>query len=160
MKTQDKITNLQLVLAKTLQELEELKSQIPVRFEPESNEKFWFVDADGKQLRRTFVKLNNDVWLFDNYNMFKNQIVAAIASKMMTRNNAIIMACLLVDPTFVPNYTSGNQKHYSFEYFHPQMGHNGEWIFQMSFSNDKGPCVSTEEKWEEAVEFLNEWKIT
>jgi hypothetical protein len=160
MKIKYKISKLESLVEKTLKELKELKDLIPVRFEPESNEKFWFVDADGKQVRRPWVKLNNDIGLFINYNMFKNQIVASIASKMMTRNNAIIMACLLVDPTFVPNYTSGNQKHYSFEYFHPQMGHNGEWIFQMSFSNDKGPCVSTEEKWEEAVEFLNEWKIT
>jgi hypothetical protein len=160
MKAQDKLTKLQLVLAKTLQELKELNEQIPVRFMPESNEKFWYVDADGLQQCLPWVKLNNNIGLFDNYNMFKTQIVAAIASKMMTRNNAIILACLLVDPTFVPDYLSGNQKHFSFCYQHAEIGFNGRWNKEISFTVDRGPSVSTQEKWEEAVEFLNEWEIT
>jgi hypothetical protein len=83
--------------------------------------------------------------------------VTAKAAAWMHWNNAIIMACLSVDPDFVPDYSSGNQVHYSFWYEEGSIGHEGGWRLSKSYTLDVGPSVSTEEKWHEAAALLKEW---
>ena len=78
---------------------------------------------------------------------------------MMKRSNAIIMACLQVDPEFVPDYLSGNQVHYSFDYRNSEIGYPAKWRWRISFIVDNGPCVSTDVKWKEASALLTEWGI-
>ena len=85
--------------------------------------------------------------------------LASKAGVMMKRNNAIIMACLMVDPDFVPDYLSGNQEHFTFYYQSAEMGMPPRWVMMRSYTCNYGPCVSTPEKWKEAAALLKEWGI-
>ena len=62
----------------------------------------------------------------------------------------------MVDPDFVPDYLSGNQAHYSFIFVSEGVGYNKCWDMNVTFAANYGPCVSTQEKWEEAAALLTE----
>jgi hypothetical protein len=160
MTNKDEIAAQELIIANAQAEIKGLKSQQGKRFKPEFDEEYWHVDETGVAID-TGVPSDSpyDRLCYDNFNCYETKALADKASIMMKRSNAIIMACLMVDPDFVPNYLSGNQEHYSFGYKNPSLGGSGEWIVKTGYCVNRGPCVSTQEKWEEAAALLKDWGI-
>jgi len=154
-----RIVALELKILKAQAEIEGLKSRQGKRFKPEKGEVYWSVDEIGLSAPENW---DNTVWdskCYENFNCYETSELATKAAVMMKRNNAIIMACLQVDPDFVPDYLSGNQVHYSFDYLNTELGTNGTWCMSVAYQANNGPCVSTQEKWEEAAALLEEWGI-
>jgi hypothetical protein len=159
MNNKDRIAVQQLVIANAQAVIKELESQQGKRWKPELEKTYWLINSLGEVVDRIWNNFQLDSENFNNFNCYETEELAAKASPMMHRNNAIIMACLMVDPDFVPDYLSGNQRHYSFEYKNSEMGCEERWNFFQSFIVNSGPCVSTQEKWEEAAALLKEWGI-
>jgi hypothetical protein len=159
MNNKDRIAVQQLVIANAQAEIMELESQLSKRFKPEIGDFYWKVLSSGSKERTRYNDRSFDRDCYDNFNCYETKALANKASRMMKRNNAIIMACLQVDPDFVPDYLSGNQRHWYFYYSAPQMGFMGGWSPLSSIIHNHGPCVSTQEKWHEAAALLTEWGI-
>ena len=160
MKTKaEQLEELKATAVKLQQQIAELESSKCKRFEPEFGDSYGCVDDVGSTHCINYDDSKFDEGCYDNFNCYETQELATKASPMMRRNNAIIMACLMVDPDFVPDYKSGNQKHYAFEYANPSLGRDGEWVERVGYTVNKGPCVSTQEKWDEAAALLKEWGI-
>ena len=160
MKTKaEQLEELKAAAVKLQQQIEDLESSKCKRFKPEFRDSYGWVDDRGSTYCMSYDNSKFDEGRYDNFNCYETKELATKASPMMRRNNAIIMACLIVDPDFVPDYLSGNQVHYYFEYKNSVIGCPAKWQWRASFIVDTGPCVSTEEKWEEAVALLKEWGI-
>jgi hypothetical protein len=159
MNIKDEIAAQELIIAYAQAEIKGLKSRQGKRFKPEIGGRYFIVHVSGTVSSTSNQNLKTDVCLYENFNMYETEELATKAAKYMKRNNAIIMACSIVDPNFVPDYLSGNQRHYTFYYSAPQMGFIGGWSSLSSIGNNYGPCVSTIEKWEEAAALLKEWGI-
>jgi len=158
MNNQDKVAELQRIINTAKDDLALLMKK-GKRFKPEIGGFYWSVLSDGREER---VRHNNKTFdhkCYDNFNCYETKELATKAAVIMRRNNAIIMACLMVDAEFVPDYLSGNQKHYSFCYQAEEMGVRGGWVRVMNYCYIYGPCVSTEAKWEEAAALLKEWGV-
>ena len=159
MNNKDRIAVQQLVIANAQAVIKELESQQGKRFRPATDSKYYLVKGDGVVTNTYNDNLRSDRYYYDNFNCYETEELATKASVMMRRNNAIIMACLTVDPDFVPDYLSGNQRHWYFYYSAPQMGFMGGWSPLSSIIHNHGPSVSTQEKWHEAAALLKEWGI-
>ena len=158
MNSQDKVAELQRIISTAQDDLAVLMKKSK-RFKPELDEECYVVDGSGDAEKLYNCNLTVDKECYDNFNCYETKELATKAAVMIKRNNAIIMACLQVDPDFVPDYLSGNQEHHSFCYQAEEMGIDPEWIRIMNYSYIYGPCVSTQEKWEEAAALLKEWEI-
>ena len=159
MNNKDRIAAQELIIAKAQAEIKELESQQGKRWKPEIRGEFWYISESGNPHR---VSMADPIYIencYNNFNCYETGALATKADKMMKRNNAIIMACLIVDPDFVPDYLSG-RKHYYFYYKDADRGIPPRWAMMWSYICNYGPCVSTEEKWEEAAVLLTEWGIT
>jgi hypothetical protein len=159
MNNKDRIAVQQLVIANAQAEIKELESWQGNRFKPEFDQEFYFVSNKGEVGYAVSNDLEYEKKCYSNFNCYETEELTFDASVMMKRSNAIIMACLTVDPDFVPDYLSGNQVHYSFDYKNSEIGCPAKWQWRASFIVDTGPCVSTEEKWEEAAALLKEWGV-
>ena len=160
MKTKaEQLEELKATAVKLQQQIEALESSKCKRFKPETEIKYHLVNGNGT----TSKTYNNDLRVYkdyyNNFNCYETKELANKASPMMKRNNAIIMACLTVDPDFVPNYLSGNKEHFTFYYQSAEMGMPPRWVMMRSYTCNYGPCVSTQEKWKEAAALLKEWGI-
>jgi hypothetical protein len=154
----DKVTELQRIISTAQDDLAELMKK-GKRFKPVDGQVFYAINAKVE----VGLFYNNDTDFdkacYDNFNCYETEELATKAAVMMKRKNAIIMACLQVDPDFVPDYLSGNQEHYSFGHEAPQNGYKCGWIIKGTYHINNGPCVSTEAKWHEAAALLTEWGI-
>jgi hypothetical protein len=164
MNNEEKVTELQRIISTAQDDLAKLMKQKSTRFKPQKGQGFWFVSQGSVVSLATWVIDTFCMNCYDNFNCYETEELATKASTMMRRSNAIIMACLQVDPDFVPDYLSGNQAHYAFSYSAPHMFRNGfrngNWVRSPpSYIDNYGPCVSTIEKWEEAAALLKEWGI-
>jgi hypothetical protein len=155
----DKVTELQRIISTAQDDLAELMKQKGKRFQPATDSKYYLVKGDAVVTNTDNNNLRSDRYYYGNFNCYETKELATKASPMMRRSNAIIMACLMVDPNFVPDYLSGNQEHYSFYYLNPELGTNGTWCMSVAYQANRGPCVSTIDKWEEAAALLKEWGI-
>jgi hypothetical protein len=158
MNNQDKVAQLQRIIS-TAQNNLALLMKKGGRFKPEINKRWFVVNT---KLEVGFFYSDGSLFdraCYENFNCYETEELATKAAVMMKRSNAIIMACLIVDPDFVPDYLSGNQRHYSFEYKNSEMGCEERWNFFQSFIVNSGPSVSTKEKWEEAAALLTEWGV-
>jgi hypothetical protein len=158
MNNRDKVAELQRIIAIAQDDLALLMKK-GKRFKPELGQEYWFVKDNGQVDCNPWDNDIFDLDLWDIFNCYETEALATKAAVMMKRNNAIIMACLQVDPDFVPDYLSGNQEHYSFGYDAPEFGVGAVWVDVTSYDVNYGPCVSTQEKWEEAATLLKEWRI-
>jgi hypothetical protein len=158
MNNEDKVTELQRIISTAQDDLAVLMKR-GKRFKPATDIKYYLVKGDGVVTNTDNNNLRSDRYYYGNFNCYETEELAIKAAVMMKRNNAIIMACSIVDPEFIPDYLSGNQRHYTFYYSAPQMGFIGGWSSLSSIGNNYGPCVSTIEKWEEAAALLTEWGI-
>jgi hypothetical protein len=159
MNNKDRIAVQQLVIANAQAVIKELESQQGRRFEPEIGEEYWLINSLGEVVYRIWNNFSLDLKDFNNFNCYETEELATKAAVMMKRSNAIIMACLMVDPDFVPDYLSSNQVHYSFSFLAGDISSRPRWIQSHSYTLNYGPCVSTREKWEEAAALLTEWGI-
>ena len=135
MNNQDKVAQLQRIISTAQNNLALLMNK-DKRFKPDVDEEWHVVNNLGEESYAVSNGRRYEEGCFNFFNCYETEELATKAAVMMKRNNAIIMACLTVDPDFVPNCLSGNQKHHIY-----------------------GPCVSTQEKWEEAAALLTEWGI-
>jgi hypothetical protein len=158
MNNKAKIAAQELIIAYAQAEIEGLKSQKDERFKPEIGEVYWFIKDNGQADYNHWTNDTFDVHVWDNFNCYETEELATKAAVMMKRNNAIIMACLMVDPDFVPDYLSG-RKHFAFSYKNTEIGCHAGWSLVETHSYDFGPCVGTKEKWEEAAALLKEWGV-
>ena len=133
----------------------ELESKVK-RFKPNIGGVFWSITAELEIKASTQCM---DGSLFSSFNCYETKELAIKAAVMMKRSNAIIMACLMVDPDFVPDYKRGNQEHYSFFHNPVPAVFGGGWVMVMNKYYNAGPCVSTQEKWNEAAALLTEWGV-
>ena len=160
MKTKEQqIEDLKTTAVKLQQQIEELESSKCKRFKPEFRDSYGWVDDRGSTYCMSYDNSKFDEGRYDNFNCYETKELATKASPMMRRNNAIIMACLIVDPDFVPDYLSGNQEHFTFYYQSAEMGMHPQWGIMRSYTCNYGPCVSTPEKLKEAAALLKEWGI-
>jgi hypothetical protein len=158
MNNQDKVAELQRIISTAQDDLAKLMKK-GKRFKPEWNEEFYFVNGSVDAEKTFNCNLIEDKERYEHFNCYETEELATKAAVMMKRSNAIIMACLQVDPDFVPDYLSGNQEHHSFCYQAEEMGVYAEWIRIMNYNYIYGPCVSTKEKWEAAAALLKEWEV-
>jgi hypothetical protein len=159
MNNQDKVEELQRIIAIAQDDLAELMKQKGKRFKPLLDEECYVVDGSGYAEKLYNCNLTVDKKCYEHFNCYETEELATKAAVMMKRSNAIIMACLQVEPDFVPDYLSGNQEHYSFRYEAPHVGWKGGWFYERSFCVNDGPSVSTEAKWKEAAALLKKWGI-
>ena len=156
MNNKDRIAALGELIALSQYEIKELESQQGKRFKPDMNGRYYVVDLSGEVSQSVWNNDRLDSGPWDFFNCYETEELATKASVMMKRNNAIIMACLMVDPDFVPDWKRvANQEHYSFFYHNGEFNYPARWNRILTY----GPCVSTKEKWEEAAALLTEWGI-
>lgn len=98
-----------------------------------------------------------DKALHKNFITYPTKELAEKASLLIKRNNAIVKACLLVDPDFVPNWNDKDGKKYFVYYNH----HYDKWYSQRFYPTFviSSSAVSSEEKAEEVIELLNKWGV-
>jgi len=154
-----RIVALELKILKAQAEIKELESRQGKRFKPELNGTYFKALGTGKVSGFKYRNDEVDLEYYNNFNYYETKALATKAARDMKRNNAIIMACLMVDPDFVPDYLSGNQKHYSFQCQNGEMSVHPRWVMTKAYACNYGPSVSTREKWEEAAALLKEWGI-
>jgi hypothetical protein len=159
MNNTDKIAGLKRTIKQAQVEIKDLESQQGKRFKPEIGDFYWYVLGSGGVAKERHNNRKFDDSCFNSFNCYETEELATKAAKYMKRNNAIIMACSIVDPDFVPDYLSGNQEHHSFEYKNTHLGYDEKWGARASYFVNCGPCVSTEAKWEEAAALLKEWGV-
>ena len=159
MNKKDAIAEQEIIIANAQSYIKELESQQSKRFKPNMNGRYYVVDLSGEVSQSVWNNDRLDSGPWDFFNCYETEELATKASVMMKRNNAIIMACLMVDPDFVPDYLSGNQEQWHFYYLNPKLGTDGTWCASSAYQVNRGPCVSTIEKWEEAAALLEEWGV-
>jgi hypothetical protein len=158
MNNQDKVAEIKRIISTAQDDLALLMKK-GKRFKPDVDEEWHVVNNLGEASYAVNNGRRYEEGCYEHFNCYETEELATKAAVMMHRNNAIIMACLQVDPDFVPDYLSDNQKHYSFYYEAPEIGLNGSWECSFSYTDNYGPCVSTVEKWKEAAALLKEWEV-
>ena len=93
---------------------------------------------------------------FEHHNKFSTKDQAQKASKLQRVSNAIIRACLLVDPDFEPDWESGDKDKYCVYYRHSSHTWKIDYWLQ---ENRTAAHVSTKEKAEQVCALLTKWGI-
>lgn len=94
--------------------------------------------------------------LLDSYKLYPTRELASKANKLRERSDAIIKACLLVDPYFRPDYSDENtDKHHVYYAHNVNLWRTEGWT-QIA---ESVACVSTQEKAEQVCELLTTWGI-
>ena len=149
--TREQLAQLQAGKAITIEPPEPEKLD---RFKPKDGERFYRITGTG-YVDTTEIG-QNPTKLLEHYNAFKSLKQAEKASKLQRRSNAIIMACLTVDPDFVADWDDSNQVKYGPYYHHDDKSWDvGLWTFH----NSAPAYVSTREKAEQACKLLTEWGV-
>ena len=130
-------------------------SNAPKRlWKPEIGDNIVTVDAFGDPMGW---ELNNGNKIISNakiknYSAFKTRAVAKKAAKAMRIHNAIISACLQVDPDFDPDWNDRTQCKYYPIYNKQDM----RWGYSASVTVKTLPiCVSNRDSIEKVIEILN-----
>ena len=100
MNNKDKIAAQELIISIAQAEIKELESQKCKRFKPKKSVNYFHVTCTGRKSKAEYMGGPCDQKRFNNFNCFETEDLATKAAVMMKRNNAIIMACLMVDPDF------------------------------------------------------------
>ena len=119
-------------------------------------DKYYFVGPAGGSDYQICRKDDQDSKLLAHHNVFKTHEQAQKASKLMRRSNAIIRACLLVDPYFEPNWEDRHQEKWSVGY---DNRFGKWWKFLFTFMDARCAYVSTEEKAQQVCSLLTKWGV-
>ena len=100
-----------------------------------------------------------DAWdaaTYTFFNFYETEELAEKAVPLMRRANAIIMAKLLVDPDFKPDWDDKYQEKWSVYYSYSLL----KWCPSYNYIiNDLVATVSTQEKAQQMCELLTEWGV-
>ena len=119
-------------------------------WKPKGGERYYYVGASGKANGYKYCHDDIDQGTVNSHNVFKTEAQAEKASKLQRVSNAIIRACLLVDP----EYDQGWNKDNYCPGFFDGWG-STEWtVYKLSPA-----YVSTKEKAEQVCILLTAWGI-
>ena len=149
---EDKIKNL-----REAQALEDAQTALPKRFEPKQGEKYYSLAANNTIAQHSFSSFNPlDHARYDLYNCFRTAKEAAVVRKDLTHCSAIIMACRLVDPNYVPDWSNTDKSKWC-----PRYSESIGWCVDYSFIFlYASSYVSTKEKAQQVCDLLTEWGVT
>jgi len=122
-------------------------------WEPSQFDRGWAVAYNGK-IEITYPSTLQD--LDNRHCVFETRALAERADYLQRRSNAIIRACLLVDPDYVPDWGIEKQmKHLPYyEYV------LNEWCIDDRRTGDSSPAyVSSREKCAEVIKLLTKWGV-
>ena len=118
---------------------------------------YWFLEDDGRASSRNN-QMPSSRFVSDrlrHHNIFKSESQAEKASKLQRVSNAIIRACLLVDPDFEPDWGGSDRKYRV--YFNTDSGY---WVQTCSRLHHEAIAhVSTREKAGQVCALLTKWDI-
>lgn len=130
---------------------EETEKECGVDWVPKESEDYWAITRKGSVC--DFVNISGNIEKFHNF--FQTEPQAEKASALMRRSNAIIRACLLVDPDYKPDWSNGFQKW--------GVGYDNTdcvWLPQYDRYNKRFPAyVSSEEKAQQVCELMTKWGV-
>ena len=96
----------------TLEVMEAIENKKPTLWQPAIGETAWFLLGDGFCANRKIMSAKSVSKYITNHNVFKSAKTARKAAKAMKINNAVISACLQVDPDFEPDWSNTDQYKY------------------------------------------------
>jgi len=123
-------------------------------------EDYFIVNSNGEVYRTGVLDHTKGYQSYDlhtNFATYPTREMAEKAAVLMKRNNAIIKACLLVDPDYVPDWTNRKTK---FAVYYDHI--DSEWVVGWSSfcsSALASAYVSTEKKAIKVCELLTKWGI-
>jgi len=142
----------------SIDKLEELGSIRKEDEYPRPADTYWYVDSAGAAHKTERCAYPFYARHKDNHNVFCSRKQAKKAAKMMRRSNAIIRACLLVDPDYEPDWDDYTEVKYSVYYL--SLRGRGVWDVYTSTDLSWSPAyVSSISKAREVCELLNEWGV-
>lgn len=151
-----KIEELEATIAKAQQQIEDLKKPKTDRFAPEQDDDFFYVGGSGDPLELPYYNDAFDVDAHDFFNCYETKELAEKAAPLMRRSNAIIMAKLMVDPAFKPDWSDTCQV----KYYVIWNGDLNKWTTASSSRiNMNVACVSTRENAEQMCDLLTDWGV-
>ena len=124
-------------------------------WEPGDKMEYFFVDPEGMENVRSWSGINraSKKLHLEHHNVFKTKEQAQKASKLQRVSNAIIRACLLVDPDYEPDWSLNETKYRAF-FAH----HQKKWGIDISWKDKKSPAyVSTRENAKRVCALLAKW---
>ena len=141
------------------EEIQRLKAKPTGVWEPEKGEDYWSVGFGGTTVKRTLYFNGSDYALLSliaHHNVYQTEKLARKAGVLQRRSNLVIQACLNVEPDFEPDWSDHNQVKYQFYSSH----YCDRWRGHNSNTGDWGAaCVSTKEKSDLVLEYLNSQEI-
>lgn len=152
-----KIEELEATIAKAQQQIEELKKPKIERFKPKYHDRYhasphW----RGKAVKLCWGNDFIDQRTYDFFNCYETDELAEKAIPLMRRSNAIIMAKLMVDPAFKPDWSDTCQV----KYYVIWNGDLNKWTTASSSRiNMNVACVSTRENAEQMCDLLTDWGV-
>lgn len=125
-------------------------------WEPTEGVLYYAVDGDGDPVDFEWGEHASDIWRKNFHNIWPTKNLAKKAAEYMRRSNAVIRACLLVDPDFVPDWENRKAEKYSASY----NARDGEWnIFPNYVVAVASAYVSTEDKAVQVCALLTKWGV-
>lgn len=124
---------------------------------PKGGERYYYMSASGGSGSWKYCDDASDRQTIKNHNAFKTEALAEKASKLQRVSNAIIRACLLVDPDYEPEWGENARDKHSVYYANV----SGGWKTTVSTS-----CVfsiahvSTQKKAEQVAALLTKWNVS
>jgi len=123
---------------------------------PSCGDQYWYVDGRDELVSTYFWDGDQiDQGLKASQNIYRTREAAEKAAVMVRRSNAVIRACLEVDPDFEPEWTNIDQEKFSVYYSHIY----GKWTETPAVINYEPAHVSSKAKAEEVARLLNEWGV-
>jgi hypothetical protein len=122
----------------------------------------WVVIGDVEKTE-TEVTLGSYTWnnasvdekILNNHNAFPSEETGKRAAELQRVSNAIIRACVLVDPDFKPDWGDTDAIK-----FCPDWSEEEGWGYDMCWEFNRSPAhVSTREKAKEVIELLTKWGV-
>jgi hypothetical protein len=133
------------------QEIERLERGVD--WVPEEGEKVWVTQGNGDVDEWSFTHVKK---FLENNALFQTKEQAEKASVLMRRSNAIIRACLLVDPDYEPDWSIVGAVRWTAMYDLKLK----KWVISCEqYCRVVVACVSTEEKAQQVCELLTKWGI-
>ena len=141
------------------EEIQRLKAKPTGVWEPEKGGGYWAVGLGGTTGKLLWGFLGTHATflsLIAHHNVYKTEQLAEKASVLQRRSNLVIQACLNFDPDFEPDWSDLNQVKYLFYYSQ----YSDRWkVGNKGNTANFGACVSTKEKANLVLEYLNSQEI-
>ena len=155
----DDLQDLELKYAELGEEIQRLRAKPTGVWEPEKSEMYLSVCMSGRLYEHPRKGFSDELTIA-HHNCYKTRELAEKASVFQRRSNLVIQACLNVDPDFEPdwnNHNNHNQMRYQFYYCH----FSAQWKRpSINLAHDwGGVCVSTKEKADQVLEYLNSQEV-